>query len=127
MKQFFSLLLLLIAAGCEVLEEDISRKEVPIIAPANRAVVAAGRVDFRWSAVEDAVGYELTVVSPSFAAAQRVVIDTVLYADTLDRRFGCWATLAQGEYEWGVTGFNSGYTTSIEVRSLTVVGIENPE
>lgn len=127
MKTLTIFFLMLLAAGCELLEEDISDKKVPVIAPADRVSTAAGTVDFRWTAVEYAAGYEFTVVSPSFSAAGRVVADTVIYADTLVRRFGCRLTLAEGEYEWSVAGFNGGYRTRVEVRSLTVLPAGNPE
>ncbi|WP_279094583.1 hypothetical protein [Alistipes finegoldii] len=127
MKTLTIFFLMLLAAGCELLEEDISDKKVPVIAPADRVSTAAGTVDFRWAAVEYAAGYEFTVVSPSFSAAGRVVADTVIYADTLVRRFGCRLTLAEGEYEWSVAGFNGGYRTRVEVRSLTVLPAGNPE
>lgn len=74
-----------------------------------------------------AAGYEFTVVSPSFSAAERVVADTVIWADTLARSYGFRADLAAGAYEWSVTGFNGGYRTRTEVRSLTVLPAENPE
>lgn len=127
MKKLLPLFVLLFAAGCELLEEDISHKKVPVIAPADKVSTAAGNVDFRWSAVEYAVGYEFTVVSPSFSAAGRVVADTVIYADTLARRFGCRLTLGEGEYEWSVAGFNGGYRTRTEVRSLTVLPAPAPD
>ena len=83
MKKLLPLLFLLLSVGCEVLEEDISHDRVPVVAPADKVSVAAGTVDFRWAAVEYATGYEFTAVSPSFAAAGRVVADTVIRADTL--------------------------------------------
>lgn len=127
MKKLLPFLSLLLAAGCEVLEEDISRERVPVVAPADKVSVAAGAVDFRWAAVEYAAGYEFTAVSPSFAAAGRVVADTVIWADTLGRRFGCRLSLPAGEYEWSVTGFNGGYKTRTEIRSLTVLPAGNPD
>lgn len=125
--KFLFATLLLAAWGCEILEEDISKERVRIVAPADRITVTAGEVDFRWQGVAYATGYELTVVTPSFTAAERIVIDTVIRADSLDRRFGCRLTLDQGEYEWSVMGFNGGYTTHTEVRSLTVVAAEVPD
>ena len=115
------------AVGCEVLEEDISGENIRIIAPADRVSVEVGTVDFRWEAIQYAAGYEFTVVSPSFSAAERVVADTVIWADTLARSYGFRADLAAGAYEWSVTGFNGGYRTRTEVRSLTVLPAENPE
>lgn len=127
MKKLLIPLFALAAIGCEVLEEDISGKDVQVIAPADRVSVAAGTVGFRWEAVKYAAGYEFRVVSPSFAAAGRVVADTVIWADTLARSYGFRADLAAGEYEWSVTGFNGGYRTRTEIRSLTVAEPKNPE
>ncbi|MCD8035176.1 MAG: hypothetical protein LUF83_12910 [Alistipes sp.] len=127
MNKLLPLLLALLAIGCEVLEEDISGTQVRITAPADRVSVAAGSVDFRWAAAQYAVGYEFTLVSPSFGAAGRIVADTVIYADSLSRSYGCRVELTAGEYEWSITGFNSGYKTRTGVRSLTVVDSENPE
>lgn len=127
MKKLLIPLFALAAVGCEVLEEDISGTQVQIIAPADRVSVEVGTVDFRWAAVEYATGYEFTVVSPFFSAAGCVVADTVIYADTLARSYGCRPELAAGAYEWSVTGFNAGYRTRTEVRSLTVLPAENPE
>lgn len=118
---------MLFAAGCEILEEDISGREVSVIAPADRVSIAPGNIDFRWQGVDYATGYEFTVVAPSFADAQRVAIDTVIYADTLGRRFGCRVALDAGAYEWSVTGFNPAYSTRTQVRSLRVEQTESPE
>lgn len=126
MKRLLPLLLALLTAGCEVLEEDISGREVRIAAPADNVTVTPGVVAFRWQAVDHAAGYEFTVVAPSFAAAERIVADTVLRADSLARSYGCRVDLAEGEYQWSVRAFNGGYTTRTEVRSLTVVASEKP-
>ncbi len=127
MKKLLTLLFTLAVVGCEVLEEDISGTQVQIIAPADRVSVEVGTVEFRWMATDHAAGYEFRVVSPSFAAAGRVVADTVIWADTLARSYGCRPELVAGAYEWSVTGFNGGYRTRTEVRSLTVLPAENPE
>lgn len=127
MKKLLLLLFTLILAGCEVFEEDISEKRVRIISPADRVSVAAGTVDFRWQATAHATGYEFTVVSPSFISAERVFADTVIYADTLARNYGCRLELAAGNYEWSVRGFNGCYATRPEIRAVTVVPRETPE
>lgn len=127
MKKLLPLLFVLLTAGCEVLEEDISGREVSVLAPADGVSVVAGKVDFRWLATACAAGYEFTVVAPSFAAAERIVADTVLRADTLARSYGCRVDLAAGEYEWSVRGFNGGYTTRTETRALTVIAAETPD
>lgn len=121
MSRLFYLLLFFSLAACEILEEDISHRTVRIVAPADRVVVTPGAVDFGWLALDDATGYELTLVSPSFERAERIALDTLIWADTLARRFACRVTLTEGEYEWSVAAFNSGYTTRAEVRTLRVI------
>ena len=107
MKKLLPLLFLLLPVGCEVLEEDISHDRVPVVAPADKVSVAAGTVDFRWAAVEYATGYEFTAVSPSFAAAGRVVADTVIRADTLARRFGCRRRSPSGSTNGALQGLTA--------------------
>lgn len=120
MNRFPLFLFLLSAAGCELLEEDISEVRIEVVSPADGAVAAPGAVDFRWRAVKRAAGYELTVAAPSLAGATCVVVDTLLLADTLFRSCGCRAELAAGEYEWSLRAFNGGYETAAVVRRLTV-------
>ena len=118
MKRFFILPLLLLACGaCDILEEDISKDPVRVIAPTDT-------VKFRWQGVEYATGYEFTLVSPSFEYADRLVADTVIYADSLSRSYGFDATLCAGRYQWRVTAFNSGYNAVGEINTLTVVNRE---
>lgn len=123
MRKLLPLLFALLAVGCEVLEEDISGKEVQITAPADRTTLVPGRVEFRWAAMQYASGYEFTVVAPSFATARRTVVDTVIYADSLSRSYGYSVELAAGKYEWRVRGFNGSYRTLMETRSLTVIPV----
>lgn len=115
------------SAGCEVLEEDLSGQEVRIVAPTDRATVAAGEVRFVWHAAKGAAGYEFRVVAPSFAAAQQGVSDSTVYADTLARSVVCRVTLAPGEYEWSVAAFNGAYTSPTAVRRLTVAADRDPQ
>lgn len=120
MNRLILFLSVLLAAGCDLLEEDISEVRIDIVSPADEAVAVAGPVDFRWRAVRYAAGYELTVATPSFAAVTHLVIDTLLRADTLSRSCGCRVELAAGEYEWSLQAFNGGYETPAVVRRLSV-------
>lgn len=127
MKRLLPLLFALLAVGCEVLEEDISDAQVQITAPSDRVSVAVGSIDFCWAATQYAVGYEFTVVEPSFVAVKRIVVDTVIYADSLARSYGCRVELTAGEYKWSVAGFNGGYKTRTEIRHLTVTASADTE
>lgn len=126
MNKLLLLALALVAGGCEILENDLSEKQVRVLGPADRAAVTAGEVLFRWEALEHAAGYEFTLVAPSFEAAQRVVADTVIYADSLARHCGCRLTLGEGRYAWSVRGFNGGYASRPENRTLTVFPAAEP-
>lgn len=125
MKRISILLFSLLACvGCEILEEDIADDTVQIIAPMNGTRVAAGRIAFRWQQADYAAGYEFRLVAPSFGAAERVAVDSVIYADSLSRSYGCTVELTAGEYQWNVAAFNSGYTTRPEIQTLTVTPLE---
>lgn len=125
MKRFLVVPLLLVAcAACDILEEDISKDRVRIIAPADKARAESGSVQFRWQGVEYATGYEFTLVSPAFETADRLVADTVIYADTLARSYGFEATLRAGRYQWRVRAFNSAYNSVSEINTLNVVNGE---
>ena len=117
----------LTAIGCEILDEDISGARIRVLAPVAGAEVPEGTVVFTWEALDNASGYVFTLVSPSFDAAGQVVADTVIYADTLARHFGCRAVLAPGPYEWRIQGFNSGYESRSRQLSLTVTAVQTEE
>lgn len=120
MKPFPYLLLALLAAGCDILEEDLSDRTVQILSPVPDATVTPGAVAFSWAATRRAAGYEFTVATPAFPLAERIVTDTVIFADTLSRHYGCSVELAEGAYEWRVRAFNGAYTTRMETYALTV-------
>lgn len=120
MNRLIVYLCVLCAAGCGLLEEDISEMRIEVVSPADRAVAAPGPVDFRWRSIRSAAWYELTVVTPSFAAAAHLVIDSLLRADTVSRSCGCRVELSAGEYEWSLRAFNGGYETPAVVRRLSV-------
>lgn len=110
--------------SCEIIEPDISKDQVRIIAPSNHAEIESGMIQFRWDAVPGALGYEFSILRAS-AGGRYLVADTTIFADTLDRRrYGYETELHPGEYEWTVAAFNSNYSTSAEVRHLVVLAEE---
>jgi len=110
-------------AGCGILEEDISDRQIGIIAPADGAQVDTGAVRFAWYGIDYVAGYELTVVSPSFDRAERIAADTVIIIDTLLRNIVCTVPLGEGDYEWSVTPFNSAYTGEPRIATLHVIPV----
>lgn len=125
----FVLLLIFFVVSCEILEEDLSQRDVTVIAPMDGVETSAGMIAFRWHAVDGAAGYGLRVVAPSFAHAVRLVADTLIMTDTLTaaHSYGCKLPLDAGNYEWTVTAFNGAYETTTDVLHLTVAAAEIPE
>lgn len=112
---------LCLSAGCDdIIDPNISKDKVHIIAPCNQAVLPDGRVIFRWEALEDADGYLFTIVSPSFEQASRIVIDTMIFADSVAMHYGCALTLDSGDYQWGIEAFNFAYRTKQQIYDLAV-------
>ena len=97
--------MLLPLAGCEILEEDITNRQIEITAPTDGARVAAGDVCFAWRGVEH---------------AERIAADTVIYADSMSRNVRCTLSLDRGEYRWRVVPFNSAYTGTPITATLHV-------
>lgn len=120
MNRMLLTLLLLPMAGCEILEEDITERRAEITAPTDGAHVAAGDVRFAWRGPKHTAGYEFTVVSPSFGHAERIEVDTVIYADSVSRNAHCTLSLDSGDYQWRVVSFNSAYTGSPTTATLHV-------
>lgn len=124
MKKIFLYLLCLAAASAcdDFFEVDISKRRVEAIAPGDGTELTEGKVGFRWNRLRDATGYRFTLLT----ARQSIVADTLIFADTLSRSYGCTLALEADEYQWSVYAFNAAYETQPEVRSLTVIA-EEPE
>lgn len=94
--------------------EDISDKEVFILAPSNNVVLNSTDIIFTWEALKDAETYHLQIATPTFENAQQIVKDTVL----VETRFS--TTLDFKAYQWRVRGENSDYATSYNVNSFSI-------
>lgn len=112
----------LIALFCMVLsctilvEEDVTNEIVETVFPTDSAVVYEGDVEFKWLPVFGASGYELLIVSPNFATANKLAVDTVL-----EDVYNFETNLTPNTYEWMITGVNSGYSSISVTKSFEVV------
>jgi predicted phage tail protein len=109
----FGLTILLTACG-DMIVTDISTDQVRIIAPAGGTQTNLPQVAFSWEPLEGAEEYRLTVVSPSFAAAERYAVDTLTGAYTFS------AELPDGDYQWRVMAINSEYRNNPQAHSFRV-------
>lgn len=95
--------------------EDISEKEVRLIAPANGTVLAIENINFTWDAVDYAEEYRLQIASPDFKVPAQIVLDSMV----TNTNFG--QTLDPGTYQWRVRAENSTFFTNYALAwNLTV-------
>ena len=115
------LLVFLLLSGCEdIFEQDIEDASIEVIAPKNNTRTEAGTVTFLWRPLDGARSYRLTIVSPTFAGASRLVADTTLLADSAHRADRFTATLDTGNYQWSLQAANGAFRNKEQVYTLTV-------
>jgi hypothetical protein len=124
MKNFryivFCLALVCIFSCEEVLfEKDITDEKVTLIAPSEGAEIEANTINFNWSPVEEATGYEIQIATPNFANATQLVLNTVT-----DSTFH-QVQLIENDYEWRVRAQNSGYKTAFASAKFKVIPIQD--
>lgn len=123
MKNLITALIIAAAmSACgDIFETDISGKRIPVVAPLDKSEIIEGMVTFRWSALDGADKYRVTIVSPDFEHSNIAIKDTVLYRDSLSLSFGLGLTLAPADYQWRIQAFNQSYESATVTYDLTVV------
>lgn len=125
MKRLLLLFAILLLSGCDdFFEEDISDKAPEIVAPVDGAETGSGEITFLWRSMGGARGYHLTIVSPGFDRAARVVADTIMRNDTISEKLSYKHILEEGEYQWRLQGINQGYESEAGVYSLLIAGAD---
>ncbi|MFV0247583.1 MAG: hypothetical protein ACK5H1_01295 [Tenacibaculum sp.] len=115
MKKKFLLLITVLITSCElVFVKDISKREVELLAPANKAEVLSGIVNFNWNLVSDAEQYILQIATPAFVNPNQMVLDTGITSNNFK-----WE-LPTGKYEWRVKAMNSGFKTAYTTSTFTI-------
>ena len=110
-------LLFLTFISCEeiIMEKDISKNEVVLIAPTYNAQFYSTGVSFTWDSVTDATEYQLQIATPNFANPLQIVLDTTIKETNFTQQ------LPIGNYEWRVRAKNSAYSTNYSLRLVSVV------
>jgi hypothetical protein len=98
----------------DILVEDISDKEVVLMAPANSVQIRKAEQILLWEAVAGATQYEVFVFSPDLASAKEIVIDTIVTKPTFLVR------LPAASYEWCVKASNGAFETNLACHKLIV-------
>lgn len=95
--------------------DDISDKEITLVAPANNSVLFSTGVSFSWNQVENADKYHLQIAKPSFASPMQIVLDTLVTVTTFNQQLNI------GKYEWRVQAVNSGYETGYKTWPFEIL------
>ncbi len=118
MKKNINLLLgsvLLLLAGCsEFIEPSIEKREITILAPANKLETNSYQQTFWWNPMADALFYRLQIVEPKFDSVSKMVLDTLIKTEKFVY------TMDPGKYEWRVRGENGSSASSYSTRSLEI-------
>lgn len=114
--------------ACEDILEvpDISEQSVKLLAPSDGSVLDDNLVNLNWEGVEEATGYSVQVASPNFENAAQILLDSVIEMDTLGYLPNqIRQSLFNGNYEWRVKAFNSGFETIYFSNGFQVNGDED--
>lgn len=98
----------------EFIEPSLEHQKIKAIAPAEGTETSSYQLTFWWEGHVDALAYRLQVVAPSFAAAQQMILDTLVKTD----RFTY--TLDPGNYQWRVRAENGSSQTAYVTNSFKV-------
>lgn len=98
----------------DIIEKDITNKNIILLAPANGMHSEFFTQTFYWEEVENAINYNLQIVSPSFSNIQHFIIDTLLVKNVFTY------TLNPGTYEWRVKAMNGSSETKYNTFSLVI-------
>ena len=115
---FIFFITLFLSSCQDIFMADLSAKEVILLAPADQVSMDDAELTFWWEEVEGAEFYKLQVVSPSFEATQKLLLDTLLQGNQFIK------TLYPDTFAWRVKAINSGsesafFSAQFYVNSLT--------
>lgn len=122
-------LVVMLSACDDIIElEDLSARELTVLAPKEGSTPNTNTVNFNWEEVEDATSYQVQIAQPTFENASQIVLDSVVSLDTL----GYVPTnlnhkLLNGAYQWRIRAKNSGFNTAYFTFNFEVNGDENAD
>ena len=103
----------------EVFEEDLSDKDIMVMSPPDNLESVNTSVQFWWQEIDDVVGYQLQIVSPSFNNIKRIVLDSTITLSTYTY------TLYPDTFEWRIRAHNHSSETEFVTRKFIV--LETPD
>lgn len=113
--KIISILIVFVFFSCEaIFIEDLSEKEVVLLAPSNESVISLDTISFDWQKVNEATFYTFQVASPSFENLNQIVVDSITSSLHLK------ISLNKGSYEWRIKASNSEFETLYSTNSFIV-------
>jgi len=92
--------------------KNISAECVAITSPKDSLQTESEEIIFMWDKLEGATSYNIQIVQPSFAEAEKVLVDTTI----VNNRFS--HELAIGKYQWRIKALNAKTESKSIVRTL---------
>lgn len=113
------LVLLVIISLClnnckEVFEDDLSKVTVNVLAPSDNTVTTTLTHTFWWDPVENARGYNITIVSKSFDNIETLVLDSNITTNKFTY------TLYPDTFQWSVMAYNGSSNTDYMISDLII-------
>ncbi len=98
----------------EILEKDISSKEIVMTSPINDAKINNTEVTFYWEEVLGASQYEMQIATGSFSDSWVIITDTIVNNTRISM------PMKSGSFEWRLKAFNSYYSTKYFTQKFNV-------
>jgi hypothetical protein len=94
--------LLLLGSCKDIIQPDIGKKQVNLLAPGDQYTSKNYTINFWWDEIENASAYRLQIVTPNFDSIGALIADTLVQSN----KFAF--NLEPGSYQWRVRAENSG-------------------
>jgi len=108
-------LFILVISCSDIIEvEDISNKNVSVLAPTEGAILTTTSVQFSWNAVNDADRYKLQIARPDFENATAIKEDSSITGTYFSK------VLGSGSYQWRVRAENAEYQTVYTIQGFSI-------
>ncbi len=116
--------------GCDdiIESDDISEKQVQLLAPSNGSVITDNTINLNWIELEDILSYKIQIAQPNFENATQILLDSVIKKDTaltvLPTQINN-LVLLNGNYEWRIKASNGSFETLYNTASFNIDGDAN--
>lgn len=113
---FICALIFIVLMACkkDFVVEDITKKSLTIISPANNFVTTTNKITFWWEELKGAEKYNIQIVKPAFSGITQIMTDTSI----VNTKYTI--TLQPGNYQWRIRATNAGGNTEFQTFSLKV-------